>query len=336
VLFAHSFALTGNGGAYVSGMIYKIFRVPDFGGFGVNIFFILSGFLIMMSYDRCALNKNGDAKYLKNRALRILPALYATLLLSSLVYGPLLTTFDLPRYFSDKDFWLYLCNVTLLPLNFFQVLPGVFPNNPYTSAINGSLWTITVETAFYIMILLIGIIKQHKNKTLILAGFAFTTIIYALADTETFITNRYILLTSRLLIPFVLGMLAYMYRDKIRLNVKLAVISLAGLLLCFRIFGSDGHILACVFLAYLLLFLGLKKQWRVSRLLSKAGDFSYGVYVYAFPVQQITVDLFLRKGVAVSQSANFFISLSFTLVLAILSWHFIEKKFLKFKHSRLT
>ena len=166
VLFSHSYALTGNAEPFaeVSGW--------TFGEVGVVMFFAMSGFLIAKSW--------GDLPQLVpftvKRALRILPALVVAVSVTVFVIGPLFTTLPLGSYFSDPVTWLYLVRASLL-ITFFGTLPGVFEDNPYPDAVNGSLWTLPVEACCYALAAALGTLGLLRRSVL-LAGFSCLLVLY--------------------------------------------------------------------------------------------------------------------------------------------------------------
>ena len=115
------------------------------------MFFAMSGFLIAKSWS----DLPRLVPFAVKRALRILPALVVAVSVTVFVIGPLFTTLPLTSYFSDPVTWLYLVRCSLL-ITFFGTLPGVFEDNPYPDAVNGSLWTLPVEACCYAMAAALG------------------------------------------------------------------------------------------------------------------------------------------------------------------------------------
>ena len=115
----------------------------DTGLIAVYVFFILSGYLIAGSFER-----NSVRAYFKKRSARIFPGLIASVLVCSLLLGPIFTTLPLNEYFTRVEFFKFLGNALLLPVDY--VLPGVFENHP-TDKTNVSLWTLKYEFACYII-----------------------------------------------------------------------------------------------------------------------------------------------------------------------------------------
>lgn len=299
------------------------------GGFCVAIFFFVSGLLITRSYER-----NGILEYNIARAFRLFPALFVVLVLTVVVLGPLVTKHSLGEYISNGITWSYIPrNLTLISLQY--ELPGVFSNNPYGGAINGSLWTLFYEVSWYIGVVIIGALGFFRNKKLFTI-FAFCSIVImagagyfcwvAGIDLERGGAYR-IFNALRLGFPFVLGMTAYVFRNRVVLSVPISVAiwmmsafvatvvpESAQIPLGFILTPAVSYTVLC--LAY------LPQGWTVRY--NDVGDFSYGMYIYAFPVQQTLVYLLPGQ----SWRENAVLAFVFTLPLAILSWLIVEKPIL--------
>ena len=140
VVFAHSFILLE--GKHDHEPIFAMTGgVTGAGQVGVDIFFVISGFLITKSFQ----NSISVSDYALKRLLRIFPALVVLLLITVFVFGPLVTSQSMLEYFSTPSTYSYLTNVRLLRLQY--ELPGVFTDNPYPRAVNGSLWTLEIGRA---------------------------------------------------------------------------------------------------------------------------------------------------------------------------------------------
>lgn len=113
------------------------------GPIAVNIFFVLSGYLIAKSWTR----SSSFGSYLIRRIACIFPGLAVVILLSVFVMGPIVTSLPLGDYFADAGTWKYLSLIVLAPIS--NVLPGVFDANPLPYAVNGSLWTLRYEFLAY-------------------------------------------------------------------------------------------------------------------------------------------------------------------------------------------
>lgn len=156
VLFGHSFVFLGRPEPLAFGWL-------PYGPLGVYMFFTISGFLIVKSwnYDPCWY------RFLARRALRIFPALAVCILLTLFVLGPALTTVSLTDYFRNPATYLYLLNVILLPI---YSLPGVFADNTFPNAVNGSLWSLPLEFALYLSVAGVGLLIGRWRPLARMAG----------------------------------------------------------------------------------------------------------------------------------------------------------------------
>jgi len=141
------------------------------GRFGVLIFFVISGFLIAMSWEK----KKNVVDFALARVLRIYPAVIVVVLLSVIILGPLLTTKSICEYFNNNLTKLYIQDITLFRMYYY--LPGVFEFNP-TSSINGSLWTLPYEFTCYIFLGFLGLIKALIKKKIMLICFVLLILIH--------------------------------------------------------------------------------------------------------------------------------------------------------------
>lgn len=317
VIFSHAYPLTGNDEPWAK------FYQSSYGGLGVGVFLVISGFLIAFSWDR-----NPDIySFLKNRVLRIFPALIASVFLVAFVLGPLVTTLTTKEYFTNNLLYEYLKMISLYNVQF--NLPGVFAENPYPNTVNGSLWTIEYEFTFYLLIVLLGVLKFF-DKRVILLLCSISIILYS--GNAFFEHSLYTLHMSsfwKFLTFFLVGILYYMYRDKITISKTYAGICLFVVLFSIP-FGGLNHISFLIFGVYLIIYFGLTQEIKIPNL-SKYGDVSYGLYVYAFPCQQLLTFLYND----ISPFENFVFALLFTLILSYISWHLIEKPALKLKNVSL-
>jgi peptidoglycan/LPS O-acetylase OafA/YrhL len=289
------------------------------GSVGLAIFFVISGFLVTQSYERRA----HLAKYLKARSLRIFPALVVVVALSSFVLGPAVTSLRSGVYFTSSETYSYLLNVFLVHPRFF--LPGVFEHNAYPLAVNGPLWTLRYEFAFYLVVAGCGLLPLFRGRgRLVVAVATISCILFA-----TFVPREsvpgVIYQVARLYSWFGMGMLLYLYRSRVPLDWRLTLLAVVAIVAAARLGYLDA--VFAVAGAYLIVYLAL---WPGLPLASWAryGDISYGLYIYAFPVQQ-TVSYLLGGHPGVGQVL--FISFPITVCLAALSWHLVERRALSLK-----
>ncbi|NGZ76057.1 acyltransferase family protein [Saccharibacillus alkalitolerans] len=296
-----------------------------FGGIAVATFFIISGFLISASFERSTIKQ-----YVINRTLRIFPGLLVVLALTVFVIGPLFTRLSYSDYFSNVITWSYFKNILLVNVQY--SLPGLFENNLYPNAVNGSIWTLSYEVLCYIGLLILGYYGIFKNKKAVLLVFLLITAMSFFLPSTYSATNLNGFLLGELLnlIQFLaVGMVYYAYRDQINLTYKLALISLFALFASLYLgFFKETFLIAGSYLIFYAAFY-LRPIIKFSK--DKYVDLSYGVYIYAFPIQQTVQHLMHNQ---TSLAVNFSISLLVTLLFATFSWYVIEKPFLQLKHYK--
>ncbi|MCV6637340.1 acyltransferase [Candidatus Albibeggiatoa sp. nov. NOAA] len=327
VIVAHAYPLTyGHDDTELLHLLTQ--QQMTFGTLGVAVFFVISGFLIYQSYD----NSPNVFIYAKARILRIFPAFIVVLFLMVFGLGVVLTELSFGEYFTQSTTYQYLLGVFLFPI--YYELPGVFENNPWQAAVNGSLWTIPYEFVCYILVVVAGltqILRWRIVLLILLVGvFLFRWLLFDGSPEVLGSLNHWIrgIGTAKLLelsSYFLAGMVLYAYREKIIIHHYLALIS-AVILVVTAIFGG----LQAWFLlagSYIIIYLAFSPSIRFHHF-AKYGDFSYGIYIYAFPVQQTLVYYSQAQW---HPLVNALFAIPITLFFAILSWHLIESKALKLK-----
>lgn len=306
VIVGHSYVLLGT-----SATPPTIFGEP-LHGLGVHVFFIISGYLITKSWAR----RPHLRSYLAARALRIFPALAVAVVLTVTVLGPVLTTLSAADYFSRGGAWAYLRNAVLQPV---YGLPGVFEELPYPYVVNGSLWTLPVEFACYLIVPLIMWAPGRARVPLVLA-FAGASVVIATTSPAVDVAGFFLLSTVAVpWIHFAGGMLCALLLEHRWFRLDVALFGLFGLTVVSAVFPTSTDVLSWIVLPYAVLALGLASTPLLRRS-SRFGDFSYGLYLYAFPVQQATIALLGTLGLAL----NAVLVTAVTGLLAIASWHLVE------------
>ncbi|MEK7991699.1 MAG: acyltransferase [Thiotrichaceae bacterium] len=327
VIVAHAYPLTyGHDKTELLHLLTQ--QQMTFGTLGVAVFFVISGFLIYQSYD----HSPNVFVYAKARILRIFPALIVVLLLAAFGLGVVLTELSVTEYFSQSMTFQYLFGVFLFPI--YYELPHVFEANPWSSTVNGSLWTVPYEFVCYILVAVAGVSRILRWRVILLVLFVglflFRWLLFdnspeILGSFNRFFRGVGVAKLLELSTYFLAGMVIYAYREKIIISHYLAILS-AIILVITSIFGG----LQAWFLfagSYLIMYLAFSPNIRYYNF-AKYGDFSYGIYIYAFPIQQTLVHFSQAQW---HPLVNALFAIPITLFFAILSWHLIESKALKLK-----
>lgn len=280
------------------------------------MFFALSGFLVASSLER--LGKIGP--FLWNRVLRIFPALVVEITLSAFILGPLLTQESLSSYFSSREFFTYLLNCAGWVHLY---LPGVFVSNPWALVVNASLWTVPYELECYVALSVIFIISTIIKKYKIILVASFIILSYFIIGPNQGGLTVPNLSGRELVVFFLAGNMVFVFGKYLRHSIFIAA---ASFLIGFWISQFSGMaVLAALPVAYVAAYLGCTNPPK-SRII-RSGDYSYGIYLYAFPMQQTVIFLLGPD----QPLLTFALALSAAVIFSIFSWHAIEKHALKLK-----
>jgi peptidoglycan/LPS O-acetylase OafA/YrhL len=311
VLISHSFPLSYGSNEWEP-LHWLSQGQTTLGGVAVLVFFVISGYLITLSFERA----RNVWQYARARARRILPGLVVVTCLLAFVVGPIVSALPLGEYFTHASVYRYgLVDTSMV--KFVDDLPGVFRENPMPGVVDGSLWTLRFEAHCYVLVAVLGV-SRALNKYVAIALFGIL-----LAGVALIPGNHHVSLTA----AFVGGMVMYYWRPA--LDGRIAVVCTIALVMCVLFGGFDVG--ADVFGSYVVIYLALSPSVHLPNV-AKHGDLSYGIYIYAFPVQQIVSSLL---GEHAAWQWNAAISMPVVLGLAFLSWHYVEKVALSFKGSRV-
>ena len=311
VLVHHGFVLTGHPIAAIN-LFTRM--VAGFGEIGVDGFFVVSGFLV----TRSMIARHDVSAFVAARVLRIYPGLWVMLLATTLALTAL-TTLPAAQYLTSPETRNYLIhNATAFVITF--NLPGVF-HGQTNEAVNGSLWSLRYELLCYTGVAFTGLTGlSRKRWPYVLAVLVCAALFVAIPGPPEY----FIGLLRRLGLVFGLGAVAAVFAPQLRL--RLAIVGLLGVLAL----ALDGMILApiawSVAYAYGLLWLAYVPRGFI-RHFNKLPDISYGLYIYAFPVQQMLI----ATGLGLSPWRNMLEAWLIVVTLATLSWFGIEKPALALK-----
>ncbi|MDC1324762.1 acyltransferase [Flavobacteriaceae bacterium] len=290
----------------------------------IDGFFVVSGFLIAKSYE----NSTSIKDYIIRRAKRIIPAYVVVILVSALFFS-FMSTYSFYDYFSNSQFWNYLF-ANLSFQNYLEpCLPGVFESNKIC-AINGALWTIKIEEAFYLSVPVFYWFVRVKK----LNFYLLIIIVYVLSVTyfSYFMSINNYRIAKQLpgaLAFFATGMMFYKNFSLV-LKWKEYVIIPCLILFIVEHYIFHTQLLKPIVFGFMVFYIAY--SFKFLNNFGKYGDFTYGIYIYHFPVIQLFVSLglFIKFHPAIVCSSVLII----TLILAIVSWYLIEIPYLS-KSRRL-
>lgn len=319
VLVAHSWPLTGRAHPPA------IAGIPIF-TLAVYVFFAVSGYLIAVSWS----NSRSTMGFLRRRIFRIFPALVLVVIVTTFVIGPIVTKLSTTEYFATPQTWTYLTNVTLIAT---YDLPGVFLDHPRT-AVNGSLWTLGPEFSCYLGILAIGLavrllsprLRRHAPLIIIVL------IAIGLALLATLAPHNSAAATSTAAMTFFAVGAALSHAAPNKLLPLWPLIALIpSWLLIAALFPESALLLAWIALPYTVLALGLRSAPGIRRA-GRFGDFSYGIYLWGFPIQQVVFGFLPTAPLWL----DIIVVAAITGAIAIASWHLIERPALDFARKDRT
>ena len=323
VIFAHAAVLGGWGELSQ--------RVSFLSGVAVDGFFAISGFLIARSWNR----SRSWARYLWHRFLRIFPAFWVCLAVTALVFGPTLTWLNaggLSGFWSEPGgpFSYIAHRVLLIALPQDEAMALGLQGLHYQSW-NGSLWTLYYEFLCYLVLGLLGslglLAKRRRRWVLaalvavwllaMLRGFApgVGASIFDTVRVQSFI---------RFSLMFLAGTVLHLFSERVLMSGCLAVLALASVAASLWLV-PDYRATGGLPLAYLVLWCGVRLPIRIGL----RTDISYGMYIYAFPTQQLLVSVGAASLGWLGYAALGAVA---TVPLALLSWYAVERPALRLKN----
>lgn len=325
VLFSHCFCIPF-GGEYADPLYRLTNGQMDLGALAVNGFFIMSGYLIAGSW----LNSRSIVDYFRKRVLRIYPGYLVVSAFCLLVIAPLAGA-ALTDVVTVKAMAVSTARALLM---FQPRAEGAFSGDiPFAGTLNGSLWTIRYEFACYGMIAVLGLLGIMSRRWLVTGLFVAFFAWHATQGTylekmDTRLLGGLLGILEawpRLITYFLAGSVVYVWRDRIYLNSWLFAVSVLALVVS-AFFGLMWVVFPVAF-TYFIFYLAFDRRLPAQHC-GKYGDFSYGLYLYAWPVQFL---LFYKLGPDVNPWLLFGLALPITMALAVLSWKLVESPCLKRK-----
>lgn len=309
VLWGHAWPLTGSGFDPVSRLMMPGTWI---GAIAVTGFFAISGFLVTASFEN-----RPWRDFVVSRLLRLYPAALAFYALMLLVLGPLLSTLGAREFFHSPQTWSFALGAFLLDLR--TQLPGVFTDRPFSDSINGSLWTVILELRCYVAVLAFGLMGGFRRRgiantalgAILVGGYWLQPYLPAIGIAPNH---------NRQFAYFVIGALFWINRNHVPLNGAVAVLAV---LVPWPFWGTA---LFPVVLSVCLVYAVFAVAYLAPHVdLDRIGDFSYGIYIYAWPVQQAI----WRPGQTPWENA--LLATVIVVPLSVASWYAIEKPALSWR-----
>ncbi len=324
VIVSHSFELID--GDRSREPLTRLFGTISLGDFGVDGFFLVSGYLITQSFE----TSRTVWSYTWKRVLRIYPGFIVASLVCLIFVAPF-SGVDLTKLPGSEWVKSSFRMILLSP----PVLPGAFSGQPH-AALNGSMWTIAYEFRCYVLIAILGLLGLLRRRPLFLTLSTITLLLAAFLPIDLqpvgvlydfFGTLRESLRFTSI---FLFGAVFYLYRDKVSYSTFGAMIAAA--LLIASLFDARTSALAIPTLGgFLIFWFSFLPNTARLNAINRSTDISYGTYLYAWPVQMLLVRFFPNiSPMSVLLAATFFSG-----ALAFLSWYLLEKPFLSLKRARL-
>lgn len=320
VIYGHAFPLTNTPSLLIlDNSIQAI---------AVKIFFVISGYLICLSW----MSDANIHRYLAKRLLRIIPGLAVVVTLAAVVVGPVFTTLTMHEYFSNSNFFNYFKNLILYPI---YNLPGLFLYLPYKIAVNGSLWSLPVEFLMYLILPIILIFSSISKVRWLLPFLALALCIASLICLRSpfYHLPKMVFYGSSLrsaldVCPyFLIGAVYAYFRLEKFLNIEISLATVCTLALLQPISTSVSELALYFVIPYAILSFAVSGDQLFS-MIGRYGDFSYGLYLYGFLIEQVFNQVFHGTLTSIEDA---FYSLPVAFLCSMFSWYVIEKPALKLK-----
>lgn len=323
VLVSHQFALNGLREP-------ELLHIHSLGGIGVLVFFSISGYLVAQSWAA----DPHPLRFAARRLLRIWPGLALAVVLCAVVLGPLVSSLGLVDYFRHPFLSDYFRN---LRFDLRDELPLRFEGNALPTAVNGSLWTIPMELKCYAVLAVLGVAGLLRSRWIIAVLTLVVLTTYAVAQPRGDWLMEFLQATveQRLFVEFGLfffaGVVLFLFGSFATKRRASWCVAACWALAALAMIARRPLLALWLVLPATVLAFG-RSSLPYLRRAGRFGDVSYGLYIYAFPVQQTMIWLYKDK---LPWGAVLALTVMSTFALAFASWHLVEKRALRLKPKRL-
>jgi len=322
VIWSHGFALYyGNEDREWVSLLLGEYQ--NAGNLAVMVFFMISGFLITQSWMR----SRSLASYIEKRVRRIYPGYLVATLVCAFVVVPVFSTIMK----LDVEEILRTIGFNLLFRNYFPP-SNAFTANPVPNAVNGSLWSIPFEMWCYVGVAALGLMSLLRRRWLLVALLVAVLVLRVVLDLQgrkpglglIGVVFGWPYMWVQILPSFLLGMIAWSFRESLPRHPAILVgLAVAAIGAC-HLEQNIAKLLVAPALAYAVFYLGFSRRISLPDA-ARHGDFSYGTYLYAYPIQQMIWALW---GHRIGFPSYLVLSFALSLPAGIASWFLVERWFL--------
>ncbi|WP_264371568.1 acyltransferase family protein [Pulveribacter suum] len=311
VIFSHHFPITGTEPPswLHSNMV---------GGVAVMTFFTISGYLVMLSWQR----EPHLRVFAGKRLLRLWPGMLVAVLADMLLFGPVFTSLPLRDFLTHPDSLEHWRNLLLVKA--YVNMPGVFAGNPLAGLMNGPLWTIPMELLCYGALAAAGVAGILRSRPMATAvGLTYIGFFLVWRNADLTGTMRH---WFEYPAYFVYGSLIALYRDAFIAHARrlLALLAPVAAILFFAL--QLEHTAGLLLLPPVLIHAGLQRG-RLFERLHRLGDPSYGIYLLGCPIQQAVQATWPQLGFA----PGMLLAMGLATLAGYASWHVVEGPALRLK-----